>query len=83
MWDCATPGSISGSRGSQRYYIQSVFAIPDEQKREQETTALNGIGDSFRKIVVVRENITPWHDERGILYVGIEDFLLDDRAMDL
>ena len=71
------------NRGSQRYYIKSAFAIPDEQKRAQETASLTGIGDSFRKIVVVRENITPWHDENGILYVGIEDFLLDDRAMDL
>ena len=71
------------NRGSNRYYIQSAFAIPDEQKRTQETTALTGIGDSFRKIVVVRENIIPWHDERGILYVGIEDFLLDESAMDL
>ena len=69
------------NRGSNRYYIQSAFAIPDEQKRTQETAALTGIGDSFRKIVVVRENIIPWHDERGILYVGIEDFLLDDSDM--
>ena len=71
------------NRGSQRYYIQSAFAIPDEQKREQETASLNGIGDSFRKIVVVRENITPWHDAHGILYVGIEEFLLDENALNL
>ncbi|MBR0225519.1 MAG: ATP-binding protein [Thermoguttaceae bacterium] len=71
------------NRGSQRYYIQSAFAIPDEQKRAQETASLTGIGDSFRKIVVVRENIAPWHDENGVLYVGVEDFLLNDRAMDL
>lgn len=67
--------------GSQRYYIQSAFAIPDEQKRTQETTSLNGIADSFRKIVVVRDNIVPWHDERGILYIGIEEFLLDENAL--
>ena len=68
---------------TKKIYVQSAFAIPDEQKRAQETASLTGIADSFRKIVVVRENITPWHDENGILYVGIEDFLLDDRAMDL
>ena len=62
------------NRGSQRYYIQSAFAIPDEEKRKQETASLNGIGDSFRKIVVVRDNIIPWHDEKGILYIGIEEF---------
>ena len=71
------------NRGSQRYYIQSAFAIPDEQKRKQETASLTGIGDSFRKLVVVRENITPWHDESGILYLGVEDFLLDENAMNL
>ena len=71
------------NKGSQRYYIQSAFAIPDEDKRKQETAWLNGIGDSFRKIVVVRENIVPWHDNNGILYVSIEDFLLDERAIDM
>lgn len=71
------------NKGSQRYYIQSAFAIPDEEKRKQETASLNNIGDSFRKIVVVRENIVPWHDENGILYVGIEDFLLDERAIEM
>ncbi len=70
------------NRGSQRYYIQSAFAIPDEEKRKQETASLNGIGDSFRKIVVVRDNIIPWHDVKGILYIGIEEFLLDEAAMD-
>ena len=71
------------NRGNSRYYIQSAFAIPDERKRAQETSPLTGIGDSFRKIAAVRENITPWHDESGILYVGIEDFLLDESAMNL
>ena len=68
---------------SRRYYVQVALGIDDEGKREQETRALNLIGDSFKKVVVVRDDIVPWHDERGILYVGLERFLLDDRAMDL
>jgi len=71
------------NRGSRRYYIQSAFAIPDEAKREQETRPLIKIQDSFKKIVVVREDIEPWHDDNGILYIGIEQFLLDETAMDL
>ncbi len=71
------------NRGSRRYYIQSAFAIPDEAKREQETRSLIKIQDSFKKIVVVREDIEPWHDDNGILYIGIEQFLLDETAMDL
>ena len=71
------------NRGSRRYYIQSAFAIPDEAKREQETRPLIKIQDSFKKIVVLREDIEPWHDDNGILYIGIEQFLLDETAMDL
>ncbi len=52
-------------------------------KRLQETNSLNRIGDSFKKIVVVKDDIIPWHDEKGVLYVGIEQFLLDESAMDL
>jgi hypothetical protein len=40
------------------------------------------VGDSFKKIVV-NDNIIPWRDENGILYVGIEQFLLEEESMDL
>ena len=71
------------NKGSQRYYVQSAYAIPDEEKRTQETRVFARIPDSFKKIVVVREDIVPWHDEQGVLYVGVEQFLLDERAMEL
>ena len=71
------------NKGSSRYYIQSAFAIDTEEKRKQETASLNNVDDSFKKIVVVRDNIMPWHDEQGILYIGIEDFLLDESAINM
>lgn len=70
------------NKGSKRYYIQSALTVGYEEKRLQETNSLNRIDDSFKKIVVVKDNIIPWHDEKGILYVGIEEFLLDETAMD-
>ncbi len=70
------------NKGSNRYYIQSAFAIPTEDKRKQETKVFSRINDSFKKIVVVKENIIPWHDENGILYVGVEQFLLEDFLHD-
>lgn len=71
------------NKGSQKYYIQSALSVSDEDKREQEVRSLNHVGDSFKKIVVVKDNIIPWHDENGILYVGIERFLLDENAINL
>ena len=65
------------NRGNRRCYIQSAFAIPNEEKRVQETNSLCRINDSYRKIVVVRDPIVPWYDERGIYYIGLEDFCLD------
>lgn len=64
------------NRGNRRCYIQSAFAIPDEEKRKQETNSLQRINDSYRKIVVVHHHIVPWYDENGIYYVGLEDFCL-------
>lgn len=71
------------NKGSQRYYVQSAFAIPSEDKREQETRGFVKIPDSFKKIVIVRDSIIPWHDEKGILYIGIEQFLLEENSLDL
>ncbi len=71
------------NKGSKKYYIQSALAVGDEEKRQQEVRLLNRVGDSFKKIVVVKDNIIPWHDDDGILYVGIERFLLDENSMDI
>ena len=71
------------NKGSKKYYIQSALTVADEEKREQEIRSLKRVGDSFKKIVVVKDNIIPWHDDDGILYIGIEQFLLDESAMDM
>lgn len=65
------------NQGHARYYIQSALTVAEESKRLQETNSLMKINDSFVKIVVVRDNIVRWHDEAGILYIGVEDFLLN------
>lgn len=69
--------------GSRKYYIQSALTVGEEKKRLQEVRPYARISDSFKKIVVVKDNIIPWHDENGVLYVGIEKFLLDETAIDI
>ena len=63
------------NKGSKRYYIQSAFAIPDEEKMKQEKSSLVRIGDSFKKMIVVKDNIKLWRNEEGIVVMGIMDFL--------
>ncbi|MCI6953840.1 MAG: ATP-binding protein [Candidatus Treponema excrementipullorum] len=65
------------NKGSNRFYIQSALYVDTQEKREQETQSLNRIHDSFKKIVVVKDDIEPWQDDKGIQYIGIEQFLLE------
>lgn len=66
------------NRADRRYYIQSALTVADEDKRLQEVNSLNRIDDSYTKLVITRDDILPWTDERGIRYINIEDFLLGD-----
>lgn len=65
-----------------RYYIQSAFAMPDDAKREQESASLKRIDDSFKKIIIVRDDIRPYHDNNGFYMVGLMDFLLEPNLME-
>ena len=71
------------TKGSEKYYIQSAFAMPTQEKREQEERPLNAIGDSFKKIIVVRDNIQARRNELGIVITGIRNFLLNENSLNL
>ena len=66
-----------------RYYIQSAFSMPDDAKREQKCASLKRIDDSFKKIIIVRDDIRPYHDNNGFYLVGLMDFLLEPNLMEL
>ena len=68
---------------SNRYYIQSALNIDSPEKNYQESRPLNCVGDNFKKVIVVKDNIHPWHNEDGILIIGIKDFLLKENSLDL
>lgn len=67
--------------GSNRYYIQSALHLPDASKERQGKASLNEVPDSFKKIVLVRDVVKPAYDERGILTMGVYDFLLNQDSL--
>ena len=71
------------TRGSEKYYIQSAFALLTADKVNQEQRSLLSIPDSFRKIIVVGDNIKVRRDENGIITVGLRNFLLDENSLKL
>lgn len=68
---------------SQKYYIQSAYQMLDESKIKQEEASLRNVDDSFKKIIVVADNIIVRRNEAGITTMGIYDFLLKDNSLEL
>lgn len=67
--------------GYERYYIQSALNIDSIKKRNQEERPLIKIDDSFRKIIIVKNNIKKWKDDNGVLFLGLKEFLLNPDSI--
>lgn len=69
-------------QGSKKYYIQSAFSMPDEFKTQQEKASLLNVGDSFKKIILIKDVIKVQRDENGIETMNIYDFLLNEKSLE-
>lgn len=68
--------------GSKKYYIQSAYDIPNEEKWIQETRSFDKTNDSFKKIVLVRNPVVPHHNEKGYVIMGLLDFLTNKNSLE-
>ncbi len=71
------------NRGQDRIYIQSAYALPSEEKTEQELRSLKQIKDSFQKVVIVGGMQPTFRNDDGILILNIFDFLLNRGGQNL
>ncbi len=69
--------------GGKRYYIQSAFSMPTEEKRQQEKASLLNIDDSFKKIIIVKDVVKVTRDENGITTMSVYDFLLNENSLEM
>ncbi len=61
--------------GMDKYYIQSAYKMDSEEKREQELRSFKKVDDSFRKIVILGDDIATYTDDKGIVFMGLFQFL--------
>ncbi|MBD5409567.1 MAG: ATP-binding protein [Treponema sp.] len=71
------------SKGSKKYYIQSALSLSTDEKRETESRSLVEVKDSFKKIIVVKDDIKPRRDNNGIVTIGLWNFLLEENSLEL
>lgn len=70
------------NRGSNRCYLQTALNVDDIQKRNQEIRPLLSVRDSFKKIIIIKNDIKPHTDEHGIITMGLFHFLLDEHSLE-
>ena len=68
---------------NKKYYIQSALSLPTHEKTVQEERPLLNIQDNFKKIIIVKDSKKSWITEKGILVIGIIEFLLNKNSLDL
>ena len=71
------------NQGNKRYYIQSAYDIPNEDKMKQEIKSFDKTNDSFKKIIIVGKSMKPRRNEKGYLIIGVKEFLLDPNSLEL
>lgn len=69
------------TNGMEKYYIQSAYALDSEAKRTQELASLKKIDDSFRKIIIVADDIVTYTDDNGFVFMGLFQFLKNDDIL--
>ena len=69
------------NKGNNKIYIQSALNIDTKEKKEQEERSLVYTNDFFKNIIIVKDNIKRWRDDKGIVIMGIIDFLLDEDSL--
>lgn len=70
------------NKGAERIYIQSAYNMPTDEKTAQEKRPLLNTNDSFRKIIIVGDDIKRKTDEQGIVTMSLYDFFLDSHSID-
>lgn len=71
------------SNGIQEWYIQSAYELHSLEKEEQESKSLLNIPNSFKKIIITRDSSPIRRDEKGIIYLGVKDFLLEEHILEI
>ncbi|WP_323385875.1 ATP-binding protein [Sphaerochaeta associata] len=70
------------NKGMKKYYIQSALRMDTPDKRQQEERPFLELNDFFRKIIITKTRMKPWVNEKGVITIGLLDFLLDESALD-
>ena len=80
--DKDTEVDFVANKGNKTYYVQVALKIDTSEKKEQEYESIRNIPDSFKKIIVVKEEGKHYYTDEGFLRISLLDFLMNQDSMD-
>ena len=80
--DNDTEVDFVANKGGKIYYVQVALAISTPEKKEQEYKSIRNIPDSFKKVIIVKEEGKYYYTDEGFLRISLLDFLLNDDSLD-
>ncbi len=70
------------SKNNKIYYIQVIQEISDDKKKEQEYKPIRNIPDSFKKVIIVKNEGKHYYTNEGFLRISLLDFLNNLDSLD-
>lgn len=80
--DKDTKCDFVANKGDKTYYIQVALEIATPEKKEQEYESIRNIPDSFKKVIVVKNEGRHYRTNEGFLRISLLDFLTNLDSLD-
>ena len=80
--DKDTECDFAANKGNKTYYVQVALEISSQEKKDQEYESIRNIPDSFKKVIVVKEEGKHYYTKEGFLRISLLDFLMNQDSLD-
>ena len=80
--DKDTEVDFVANKGNKTYYVQVAYEISSDEKKEQEYTSIRNIPNSFKKVIIVKNEGKYYYTDEGFLRISLLDFLLNLDYLD-
>ena len=78
----ATEVDFVANKGNKTYYVQVAYEINNEENKNQEYQSLRNIPDSFKKVIIVKNEGKYYYTDEGFLRISLLDFLINEDSLD-
>lgn len=80
--DADTEVDFVANKGNKTYYVQVALQIDTPEKKNQEYESIRHIEDSFKKVIIVKNEGKYYYTDEGFLRISLLDFLTNIDSLD-